>query len=69
MTLNGSVDSRWAKRLAEDIAESCTGVRDVMNQLRVPSDFESTTQESTRESSAESTTQTRNGRRPVASKR
>jgi osmotically-inducible protein OsmY len=69
VTLSGSVDSRWAKRLAEDIAESCTGVRDVMNQLRVPSDYESTSRQSTHESSAEPTTQTRNGRRPVASKR
>ena len=65
VTLSGSVDSRWAKRLAEDIAESCTGVRDVMNHLRVPSDAES----SMRESSAQPTTQTRNGRRPVGSKR
>jgi osmotically-inducible protein OsmY len=67
VTLAGSVDSRWAKRLAEDIAESCTGVRDVMNQLRVPSDFES--RRATRESSAETSSQPRNGRRPVASKR
>jgi osmotically-inducible protein OsmY len=65
VTLTGSVDSRWAKRLAEDIAESCTGVRDVMNQLRVPSDLES----STRTSKAEPTSHTRNGRRPVGSKR
>lgn len=65
VTLTGSVDSRWAKRLAEDVAESCTGVRDVMNQLRVPADFES----ATRESSTRPTTQTRNGRRPVGSKR
>jgi osmotically-inducible protein OsmY len=69
VTLAGSVDSRWAKRLAEDIAESCTGVRDVMNQLRVPSDFESSTPQSTRESQAEPAAQTRNGRRPVGSKR
>lgn len=67
VTLSGSVDSRWAKRLAEDVAESCTGVREVMNQLRVPSDSEST--RGTRESSAEPTSQTRNGRRPVAQKR
>ena len=68
VTLTGSVDSRWAKRLAEDIAESCGGVRDVMNQLRVPSDVESSRQ-ATRQSSAEPSTQTRNGRRPVGSKR
>ena len=66
VTLSGSVDSRWAKRLAEDIAESCTGVRDVMNQLHVPADSEASTRQS---SSAEQQSQTRNGRRPVASKR
>ena len=33
--LQGSVDSRYAKRLAEDIADSVTGVRDVRNELRV----------------------------------
>jgi osmotically-inducible protein OsmY len=67
VTLSGSVDSRWAKRLAEDVAESCTGVRDVMNQLRVPSDLVSPRE--TRKSSAEPASQTRNGRRPIASKR
>jgi osmotically-inducible protein OsmY len=35
VTLFGTVESRWAKRLAEDIAESCSGVHEVMNQLRV----------------------------------
>jgi len=35
VTLSGTVESRWAKRLAEDLAESCSGVREVMNQLRV----------------------------------
>ena len=35
VTLSGSVDDRWGKRLAEDIAERVPGVRDVMNQLRV----------------------------------
>jgi osmotically-inducible protein OsmY len=33
--LEGSVESRWAKRLAEDIAFSVSGVRDVQNRLRV----------------------------------
>jgi osmotically-inducible protein OsmY len=33
--LEGSVESRWAKRLAEDIAFSAPGVRDVQNRLRV----------------------------------
>lgn len=35
VTLKGSVDSRRAKRLAEDIADTVTGVVDVHNQLRV----------------------------------
>ena len=35
VTLTGTVDHRRTKRLAEDIAESVRGVRDVHNQLRV----------------------------------
>jgi osmotically-inducible protein OsmY len=35
VTLGGTVDSRYAKRLAEDIAESVSGVTDVQNNLRV----------------------------------
>jgi hypothetical protein len=35
VTLEGMVGSRWQKRLAEDIAASCNGVRDVHNRLRV----------------------------------
>ncbi len=35
VTLTGSVDSRRDKRLAEDIADSVSGVQDVNNQLRV----------------------------------
>ena len=35
VTLNGSVNARHAKRLAEDIAESVRGVKDVQNNLRV----------------------------------
>jgi len=35
VTRSGSVDDRWGKRLAEDIAERVPGVRDVMNHLRV----------------------------------
>ena len=36
--LTGSVDSRYAKRLAEDIADSVSGVINVQNSLRVASD-------------------------------
>lgn len=35
VTLTGSVGSREAKRMAEDVAESVSGVKDVHNQLRV----------------------------------
>jgi len=35
VTLNGMVGSRWQKRLAEDIAGACPGVRDVHNRLRI----------------------------------
>ena len=34
VTLEGSVDDRWEKRLAEDVVEMVPGVRDVHNQLR-----------------------------------
>jgi osmotically-inducible protein OsmY len=34
-TLTGQVGSRMEKRLAEDVAESCPGVREVHNNLRV----------------------------------
>jgi osmotically-inducible protein OsmY len=37
VTLTGTVDSRQDKRMAEDAAEGCPGVRDVHNQLRVSS--------------------------------
>jgi osmotically-inducible protein OsmY len=37
VTLGGTVDSRYAKRLAEDIAESVSGVTNVQNNLRVRS--------------------------------
>ncbi len=37
--LKGSVDDRHAKRMAEDIAENVSGVRDVQNQIRVSRGF------------------------------
>lgn len=36
-TLNGSVSERWMKHRAEDIADGCSGVRDVRNMLQVSS--------------------------------
>ncbi|HEU0115733.1 MAG TPA: BON domain-containing protein, partial [Thermomicrobiales bacterium] len=35
VTLSGSVDSRWQKRLAGNIADDVLGVRDVFNQIRL----------------------------------
>ena len=35
ITLEGTVDSRRAKRMAEDAVEDISGVRDVHNRLRV----------------------------------
>lgn len=35
ITLDGSVTDRWSKRLAEDLAHSVSGVRDVHNRLTV----------------------------------
>jgi osmotically-inducible protein OsmY len=37
VTLRGTVPDRWMKRMAEDCAESCQGVKDVRNELRVES--------------------------------
>lgn len=42
VTLAGTVDSREAKRRAEDCAESVSGVRNVQNNLRVKQSGEST---------------------------
>lgn len=72
VTLTGEVDSRGAKRLAEDIAEAVGGVRDVMNQLSVPGQFGgkgSQTGRSQRTTESTPTRQARNGRRPVTADR
>jgi osmotically-inducible protein OsmY len=37
VTLEGSVEDRWMKHRAEDIADSCSGVKDVTNSIRVVS--------------------------------
>jgi len=41
VTLTGTVHDRQAKRLAEDIAERCSGVQDVRNDIRVQREHES----------------------------
>ncbi len=42
VTLNGSVDSRYSKHRAEDLAEDVTGVQHVQNNLRVFENTENT---------------------------
>jgi len=37
VTLEGSVDQRWMKHRAEDIADSCIGVKEVENRIQVSS--------------------------------
>ncbi|HET7656561.1 MAG TPA: BON domain-containing protein, partial [Luteimonas sp.] len=46
-TLGGMVPQRWMKHRAEDLADGCTGVRDVRNQIRVGDAGRSTTGQST----------------------
>jgi len=41
--LSGTVTERSAKRVAEDIAESCSGVKDVRNEIRVHKDSDAGT--------------------------
>ena len=74
VTLTGDVDSRWAKRLAEDIAEEVGGVRDVMNHLSVSSghgdqsgqEMRSPSQTRGTTEATASASQPRNGRRSTA---
>ena len=39
VTLGGTVEQRWMKHRAEDLADRCSGVRDVSNEIRVMSQF------------------------------
>ena len=61
VTLKGTVSDREDKRQAEDIAESCAGVKEVQNQLRVKREEET---ESKREKGEE---KTRSSRQQIAS--
>jgi osmotically-inducible protein OsmY len=69
VTLSGTVDSRYEKRIAEDIAEDISGVQNVENRLRVNSNrktfgtgsstFTSDTQTATGSTSTSTGTQAR----------
>ncbi|HEX6614002.1 MAG TPA: BON domain-containing protein [Rhodanobacteraceae bacterium] len=37
VTLNGNVEQRWIKHRIEDMADDCSGVKDVRNEIRVQS--------------------------------
>jgi osmotically-inducible protein OsmY len=50
VTLKGTVSDREAKRRAEDIAESCSGVKEVQNQVRVKREDESSSETSSESS-------------------
>jgi hypothetical protein len=56
VTLSGTVDERSAKRMAEEIVESISGVKDVHNQVRVRDQNSSTQQQGKSESSAKELT-------------
>jgi osmotically-inducible protein OsmY len=42
VTLSGSVESRYEKRLAEDVAEEVSGVRNVENRIRINNTYSAT---------------------------
>ena len=56
ITLDGTVDSRNAKRRAEDIMHDISGVTHVQNNLRVDDDMRSTSYRNTSSSSYDTTT-------------
>lgn len=66
VTITGSVPDRWTKRLAEDVAEDCRGVKDVHNQLRVASEGSTGTGATTGTRAGVSSETTTPGKRSVA---
>lgn len=69
VTLTGSVDSRFAKRRAEDIAEDVSGVSHMENRLRVKENFyeqDSSYTDTTTDSKTDTTTTTAKSRSKTA---
>ena len=56
VTLAGTVDNRYAKRLAEDIADTVSGVQDIHNRLRVAQRQESARPQTTNQNRPARTT-------------
>ena len=63
-TLNGTVDQRWMKHRAEDIADGCSGVRDVNNQIKVTSSSQQSGQHAGSAGQSASGTSTQTGGNP-----
>jgi hypothetical protein len=61
-TLEGTVESRWLKHRAEDIADSCSGVKDVRNELRVSRGNDQDMGQSTTGTDASGSSRTRSGK-------
>jgi hypothetical protein len=61
VTLTGTVEERYTKRMAEDVAENVSGVREIHNQLKVQSSAASQEQGSGRNNAPTGSTTTRRG--------
>ncbi|TLX21987.1 BON domain-containing protein [Thermomonas fusca] len=53
VNLNGSVDERWEKHRAEDLADGCSGVREVRNNIRIASGASASTSASSSSSQSD----------------
>jgi osmotically-inducible protein OsmY len=68
VTLNGTVESRMEKRIAEDVAEGCSGVKEVQNHLRVQQKQQEQNQGQTQSSASSTTSQTEGQQRRSAAR-
>jgi len=60
VTLTGTVNERWNKRIAEDLAESVSGVKQVQNQIRFQESSELQGSQSSRQGPGAETSSKRN---------